>query len=116
MRIGLFTLLFLAFAACGTTEDTTATKENDGGTDEISETSELYLYSSGQIVDKSGDDGCGFMIAVKIDGNDKIFDPGSLSDEFRKNGLEVDIKYQMSRKQSTCVGTQPIMLMEIKKK
>jgi hypothetical protein len=71
---------------------------------------------SGIIEDKTDESGCGFMIKATIDGVVKILDPGSLSDEFKVDGLAVDVSFDFARRQTTCQGSQPIIIHSIRKK
>lgn len=67
-------------------------------------------YTQGVIIDKTGLDGCTFLIQV----NDSIvFHPINLDPKFSIAGLKVYFKYKKSRKATICMNGQPILLQEI---
>lgn len=67
-------------------------------------------YTKGTIVDKTGLDGCKFVIKVR---EDKHFEPVNLDEKFMQDGLTVYFKYRLSRAASICMFGQPIILSEI---
>ena len=67
-------------------------------------------FTKGVIVDKTGLDGCTFLIEIS---DSKILEPIQLDEKFRKNGLAVYFKYKRSRKATTCMNGQPIIISEI---
>lgn len=69
-------------------------------------------YTKGTIIDKTGLDGCTFVIKVR---EDKHFEPINLDEAFMQDGLTVYFKYRLSRAASICMFGQPIVLSEIVK-
>lgn len=59
-------------------------------------------------------DGCEVLLEAKVDGEDKLFMPIELADEFKVDGKIVMMKYTVSRIQQTdCLKGQPIVIDEI---
>jgi hypothetical protein len=67
-------------------------------------------FTKGVIVDKRGLSGCSFLIQAS---ESIIFEPIKLEEKFKKDGLEVYIKFKKSRKATTCMNGQPIIISEI---
>ena len=124
MRLLSAFIVLVFLASCGNTKDTTGTdgssSSNDSNGKSVEESPNMdaapAITAYGVIVDKSAEDGCGFMIKVQMDEIEKILDPGSLPDEYKKDGIEVAVTFTFSRMQSKCPGTQPVIIEEIKKK
>tara|TARA_B110000211_G_C14045601_1_gene538780 strand:- start:191 stop:583 length:393 start_codon:yes stop_codon:yes gene_type:complete len=67
-------------------------------------------FTKGVIVDKTGLDGCTFLIEID---NSKILHPINLDDKYKKDGLGIYIVYKKSRKATTCMNGQPIIISKI---
>ena len=71
-------------------------------------------FKKGTIVDKTGLDGCGFMIKLE---NDKILEPSELDDQFKKEGIQVWVKYSIPKSlNSICMAGQLVKLTAIEKR
>lgn len=68
-------------------------------------------YTYGVITDKTGLDGCTFVI---YGDSSRAFEPYNLEEEYKKDGLKIYFKYRLSRAPSICQHGQPIILSEIK--
>ncbi|HVA97900.1 MAG TPA: hypothetical protein VNG53_03315 [Bacteroidia bacterium] len=68
-------------------------------------------YESAIVLDKTGLDGCGFVLQI---GSGKILEPLNLGSDFKKNNLAVWIKY-VSKKNavSICMSGEIITLSDI---
>ena len=68
-------------------------------------------FKKGVIVNKTGLDGCGFMIKLK---NGKLLEPNQLDDQFKKEGLLVWVKYFVPKSlNSICMAGQLVNLTAI---
>lgn len=67
-------------------------------------------FKKASIVDKTGLDGCSFLIQTS---DSIMFEPIKMEEKYKKDGLEVYIKFKRSRKATTCMNGQPIILTEI---
>ena len=57
-----------------------------------------------------GEYGCSFLIQTS---DSIMFEPIKMEEKYKKDGLEVYIKFKRSRKATTCMNGQPIILTEI---
>lgn len=61
-------------------------------------------------------EGCEVLLKMTIDGNEQLFMPISLEDEFKVNGLEVMVEYTLSRiMQKDCLKGPPVNVTKIMK-
>ena len=105
MKIIKFTLilvLVLTFSQCISTKKSIPNQQN------------LIMTKKGftkaVIVDKTGLDGCSFLIQAS---DSIMYEPINMEDKYKKDGLRVYIKYKRSRKATTCMNGQPIIISEI---
>ena len=119
MRIFIIASLAIVLGACGNTKSTV--DEVTTETTEVIEEPEkvhtgAHINVDGVIVDKSeGQEGggCGYVIEVIIEGKKMVLDPDSLPTKYQKDGAEVVISYDFSRRVSKCLDAMPIILSEI---
>jgi len=67
-------------------------------------------YTKAVIVDKTGLDGCSFLIQAS---DSVIYEPINMEEKFKKDGLQVYLKFKRSRMATTCMNGQPIIISEI---
>lgn len=70
-------------------------------------------FTKGVVIDKTGLDGCSFLIELN---DSSIFHPINMDEEFRIEGITVFFKYKRSRKSTTCMNGQPVLVYEMIKK
>ena len=68
----------------------------------------------GVVYDRTSTEGCDFIIISEIDGIEQTFVPHDLKPEFRKDKLDVEFSYVMSRRPTKCTLGTPIILGSIK--
>lgn len=68
-------------------------------------------YTFGKIVDKTGLDGCSFVIQTQ---DSSFLEPIGLEDQYKKNQLSIAFKYRPSRAMSTCMMGKPAVISEVK--
>lgn len=68
-------------------------------------------YTYGVITDKTGLDGCTYVI---YGDSNRVFEPFNLEENYKKDGLKVYFKYRLSRMASICQHGQPITISDIK--
>ena len=71
-------------------------------------------FIEGVVADRANDNGCQFIIQVNINGTNVDLEPGELDDQFKVDGKKVQLKYSLSKRQSLCGDTMPIIIIEIK--
>lgn len=69
-------------------------------------------YSAATIFNKTGLDGCGWMLELE---SGKWLEPVSLPDEFKQVGLKVYLIYKTSKGAGVCMAGERIEIIEIKK-
>ena len=67
-------------------------------------------YTKAVIVDKTGLDGCSFLIQAS---DSVIYEPINMEEKFKKDGLQVYLKFKRTRMATTCMNGQPIIISEI---
>ena len=70
-------------------------------------------FVKGTIVDNSKLETCCFMIQLEDKSNTLLWVP-ALEDGYKKNGLEVFVKYTPSKMHQTCIKGIPAIIQEIK--
>jgi hypothetical protein len=70
-------------------------------------------FTKGIIIDKTGLDGCSFLIQLK---DSSIFNPINIKDEFKEEGITVFFKYNRSKQVTICMNGAPIIVYEMVKR
>jgi hypothetical protein len=109
-------IIALAFGvfACGSTKESTTDQIKSETKPVETVTEQVDLITTGIVKDMRKTDGCDFVIAVTIDGNETLLEPLELDEQFKVDGKTVKLIYAPSRRQSKCKGTMPIMIEKIK--
>lgn len=109
-------IIALAFGvfACGSTKESTTDQIKSETKPVETVTKQVDLITTGIVKDMRKTDGCDFVIAVTIDGNETLLEPLELDEQFKVDGKAVKLIYAPSRRQSKCKGTMPIMIEKIK--
>lgn len=72
-------------------------------------------FVTATITEKYSKDGCGFILTVQENGKTLLFDPVSLENKFKQEGMKVIVKFHISRVQQTsCFNAQPVIIDDIK--
>jgi hypothetical protein len=71
---------------------------------------EIKGYTTGVIEDKTGLDGCTFLIKVN---DSTTYEPVNLPEAFKKGATKVYFKYALSRAPSICMVGQTVSIKEI---
>lgn len=117
-----FCIIGLSFWACGNGKDavTTATSETVEEAHEVVEevVDETNVFFEAIVLDKSSKEGCDFLLQkTNDDGSTQLLEPLTLEDKFKVDGLKVEVRYTLSRRQSLCsLSSIPITIDEIKLK
>tara|TARA_B100000768_G_C11021480_1_gene266272 strand:- start:90 stop:419 length:330 start_codon:yes stop_codon:yes gene_type:complete len=105
MKIIKFTLILvlaLIFSQCISTKKSIPNQQN------------LIMTKKGftkaVIVDRTGLDGCSFLIQAS---DSVIYEPINMEEKYKKDGLQIYIKFKRSRIATTCMNGQPIIISEI---
>ena len=106
MKTLLILSLALGLYSCGNSKES---QDQNNTTQEVAQS-----FVSGTVIDMTSKEGCDFIIAIQIDGNEIKLEPGALADEFKVDGKSVQLIYTPSRRMSSCMGTQPITIEKIK--
>ena len=67
-------------------------------------------FTKAVIVDRTGLDGCSFLIQTS---DSVIYEPINMEEKYKKDGLQIYIKFKRSRIATTCMNGQPIIISEI---
>ena len=67
-------------------------------------------FTKAVIVDRTGLDGCSFLIQAS---DSVIYEPINMEEKYKKDGLQIYIKFKRSRIATTCMNGQPIIISEI---
>lgn len=127
LYISITLFVSATFFSCGNAkevmeETTEEVLENTDTDEEVTEDIETVkdeikdTFTQGVVIDKSSTEGCGFVIQITLDEKQVNLEPLSLADEFKVNGLEVEIDYEMSRRATKCIGALPVTINSIQKK
>lgn len=98
----------LLFTSCKPTETTHSTGEKT-----VQKTAKTSRFTTGIIIDKTGFDGCTFIIKVN---DSTIFEPINLNREFQVDSLAVEFTYRLSRAATICMMGQTVSISEMRKK
>jgi hypothetical protein len=112
MKNLLIITLAIGMFACGSTKET-STDQSKTQTKPL-ETELIDGATSGTVKDMSTTDGCDFVIAVTLDGNEVLLEPLVLDEQYKVDGKAVQLIYATSRRASKCIGTMPITIEKIK--
>ena len=109
------------FTACGNGKDavpTTSTEVVDVAEETEEVIDETGVFFEAIVLDKSSQEGCGFVLQkTNKDGTIQLLEPLTLDDNFKVDGLSVEVRYTLSRRQSLCsLSSVPITIDEIKPK
>ena len=115
MRSGYFFQLGIVFLLVVSCQSNKVPASSTGPTSAKSEASFIEQgYKKGTMVDKTGLDGCGFMIMLE-DG--KTLEPSTLNDSFKKEGLMVWVRYSIPKSLSSiCMAGQLVHLTAIEER
>lgn len=115
----------LAVFSCGNAQEATA-GAGVNQTDESEETEEEEVtYREGEdgrvsqktfrgvVYNRTSTEGCSYVIIAEIDGFEQTFVPLDLKSEFKKDKLDVEFSYVMSRRPSECTLGTPIIIGSI---
>jgi hypothetical protein len=88
-------------------------REIDGTEVVVNDNSE---FIQGTITEKHSEGDCGFLIATAVDGDrTQYYFPVELGNEFKVEGMKVEMKFHTSRiQQTTCLNAQPIIIDEMR--
>lgn len=108
-------LLFIGTSCC--TSSKTSKGDAMNGTTETSENTKKMIaegFTKGTIVASTAEEDCPFVISSTIDGNEMMYDPINLENNYKKNGMNVWYKYNGLRMMNRCEKASPVNITEIK--
>ena len=112
MKNLLIIALTLGMFACGSTKEGTTDRNKTQTKPVEAEMSDTAV--NGTIKDMRKTDGCDFVIAVSMNGEEVLLEPLDLDEQYKVDGKAVQLIYATSRRPSKCMGTMPIMIEKIK--
>lgn len=120
MKVFYISTALALIVGCGTSktvEEVSTTTEKTEVTEKPEKThTGAHINIEGVVRDKSDGEeggGCTFVILVEIDGKKMVLDPDTLPTKYQKDGAEVVISFDYSRRVSKCVDAMPVILSEI---
>jgi len=84
------------------------------GTEEVV-SNDVSEFVEGVITEKHSEGDCGFLIATEAEDGTQLYFPVELGNEFKTEGMKVEMKFHTSRIQQTvCLNAQPIIIDKIR--
>ena len=114
--ITFFSVLLIA---CSSTNKATSEEKNVTNTKEIEmKTSEMLAagFTMSEVVESKEEGDCPFTLKMKNKDNVYYLDPINMTDEFKKHGEKVWVKYSGLRRMNRCIKANPVSIIEIEKR
>ena len=113
------TFFSVLLIACSSTNKATSEEKNVTNTKEIEmRTSEMLAagFTKAEVVESKEEGDCPFTLKMKNKDNVYYLDPINMTDEFKKHGEKVWVKYSGLRRMNRCIKANPVSINEIEKR
>lgn len=105
--------------ACSSTNKAASEEKNITNTKEVEmKNSEMIAagFSMAVIVESKEEGDCPFTLKMKNKDNEYYLDPINMTDEFKKNGEKVWVKFSGLRRMNRCIKANPVSINGIEKR
>lgn len=113
------TFLSVLLIACSSTNKATSEEKNVTNTKEIEmKNSEMLAagFTMAEVVESKVEGDCPFTLKMKNKDNVYYLDPINITDEFKKDGEKVWVKYSGLRRMNRCTKASPVTVLEMEKR
>ncbi len=117
-KTSLILLSIFLISCCSTTKTTGEDQGNTKINDAKMNIEKMITdgFKMGEVVYSDLEGDCEYTIRILLEEEMYLFDPINLSEEFKKNGEKVWVKYGGLRMKNRCDKANPISIVEIQKR
>ena len=113
------TFFSVLLIACSSTNKATSEEKNTTNTKEIEmKTNEMLAagFIKAEVVESREEGDCPYTFMINGKDGNYYLDPINLTDEYKKHGEKVWVKYSGLRRMNRCIKANPISINEIEKR
>jgi hypothetical protein len=119
LKTSIALVSILLISCCSTTKTTSNTSEDKLTTTEMDKKINTMIdagFSMAEVIESKTEGDCPFTLRIIDKDAPYLLDPINMTDQFKKNGKKVWVKYAGLRMMNRCEKANPVNIIEIEKR